>query len=86
MQKEEIRSRAESLMRRFYQIEPDAALPEEFVVLGQEGAADSVAALQLVVALEEGFGIVVEDEDIVPENFRNLEVLSRYIATKLARG
>ena len=86
MEKEEIGKRVESLMKRFYQIQPNTPLPEEFIVLGQDGAVDSVAALQLVVALEEEFGIVVEDEDIAPENFRNLEVLSRYIGTKLARG
>ena len=35
----------------------------------EEGIVDSTGVLELVMFVEETFNIVVEDEEIVPENF-----------------
>ena len=62
------------------------AIGSDVLILSAQGktdALDSVAALQLVLALEEEFGITVEDEDISAENFSNLNSLCQYVATKL---
>lgn len=43
------------------------------------GIIDSMAILKLVTFLEESFGIKVKDDDIVPENFQNLDSIVTYV-------
>lgn len=44
---------------------------------------DSLSLLQLVEYIEQQFGFEVDDTDMVPENFRTLEHLDRYIRSRL---
>jgi acyl carrier protein len=44
---------------------------------------DSLAVLELVVELEERFGIVVEDDDITTEVFETVASLTSFVAGKL---
>ena len=48
----------------------------------EEGIVDSTGVLELVMFVEENYGITVEDEDIVPENFDSVLQLARYIRQK----
>lgn len=48
-----------------------------------QGVVDSLAIVKLTHVLEERFPIEVTDEDIVPENFRDIESLSRFVEAKL---
>ena len=57
----------------------------EFVLLGAEGVVDSVTALQLMLALEKEFGIVIQDADVQPDNLRNLDRIVRFVQAALAR-
>ncbi len=43
------------------------------------GIIDSMAVLKLVTFIEQTFGIKVKDEDIVPENFQNLNSIVKYV-------
>lgn len=56
-------------------IDPDADLIEQRVI-------DSLAILKLVTFLEESCGIKVLDEDIVPENFKSVNDLVRFVEEK----
>jgi acyl carrier protein len=47
---------------------------------------DSMAVVAVVTALEERFGIVVEDDEITAEVFETVGSLSRFIEAKLALG
>jgi len=71
MDAEEIEKRVVQLVRET--VPESGDLTGEFILLGEGGAFDSVTALQLVLALEKEFGIVVKDDDVQPENLRNLE-------------
>jgi len=44
---------------------------------------DSLAVLELVVELEQRFGIVVEDDDITAEVFETVASLTSFVAGKL---
>lgn len=44
--------------------------------------ADSIAALEIVFALEEEFGIEVDDEDLRVELFDSVRAMTRYVAEK----
>jgi acyl carrier protein len=48
----------------------------------EEGIVDSTGILELVMFVEETFGVQVEDEDIVPEHFDSVERLARYVRRK----
>jgi acyl carrier protein len=48
-----------------------------------QGVVDSLAIVKLILVLEERFPIRITDEDVVPENFRDIESLSRFVQSKL---
>jgi acyl carrier protein len=48
------------------------------------GVLDSVNILRLVVFIEERFGIQVQDEELVPENFQSVATLTAYVERKSA--
>jgi acyl carrier protein len=50
----------------------------------EEGVVDSTGVLELVMFVEETFGIIVQDEEIVPQNFDSVSQLAAYIRRKLA--
>lgn len=52
----------------------------------EEGIVDSTGVLELVMFVEETFGISVEDEEILPENFDSVTRLARYVARKIAES
>lgn len=53
-----------------------------FVQLG----LDSVQFIEMLVQLEEIFGITIDDEDLLPENFQNLAQTVSYISRKKKNG
>jgi acyl carrier protein len=48
----------------------------------EEGIVDSMGIMELVMFVEEGFGIAVEDEELVPDNFDSVSKLAAYIQRK----
>jgi acyl carrier protein len=55
--------------------------PEEDLL--EQGVIDSMGILKLVVFLEKSHGIRVKDEDVVPENFQNLNSMVRFVEQKM---
>jgi acyl carrier protein len=49
----------------------------------EEGIVDSTGVLEPVMFVEDTFGITVEDEEIVPENFDSVQQLARYARLKM---
>lgn len=45
---------------------------------------DSIGLMRLVVFVEGKFNIVVQDEDLVPENFQNVEKIVEYVQQVLS--
>jgi acyl carrier protein len=43
---------------------------------------DSISFIELRVKCEEVFGIIIEDQDFSPENFRTLNLLARFVERK----
>jgi acyl carrier protein len=48
-----------------------------------EGIVDSTGIIELVAFVEKSFGIEVEDDDIVPENFDSIANIAKYLENKL---
>lgn len=60
------------------------ALTAQSALLGAVAELDSMAVIQLVTAMEEHFGISIQDEDISGKNFATLASLSAFVDSKLA--
>ena len=61
----------------------DAESLKEDTSFLEEGIVDSTGILELVFFLEETYGIKVEDDELVPENFDNLSRIVKYLERKL---
>ncbi len=57
----------------------DAGTP----LLGSLPELDSMAVLELVAALEQRFGITVDDEDVTAEVFETLGTLTDFVTSKV---
>jgi len=49
----------------------------------EEGIIDSTGILELVMFLEETYGIKIEDDELVPENLDNLRNMAGFLERKL---
>ena len=48
----------------------------------EEHILDSTGFIELITFIEETFGLAVEDEEMVPENFDSLDNIDAYVARK----
>ncbi len=67
-----------------YGVDPDAASDD--LDLRASGAIDSLGFVELVVVLEETFGVELELEDVDPETLTVLGPLSEYVGAQVASG
>jgi len=49
----------------------------------EQGIIDSLGIMKLVLFLEESYGIRVNDQDIIPENFQCLSSMVKYVEQQL---
>ncbi|MCL4294799.1 MAG: acyl carrier protein [Anaerolineae bacterium] len=50
----------------------------------EEGIVDSMGVLELVMFIEETFGVSADDQEIIPDNFDSVNKLANYVAGKMA--
>jgi acyl carrier protein len=62
-------------------VDPDE-IPDDETIFGGGLGADSTAALEVLFAVEEEFGIEVEDEDLRVEMFDSVRALRDYVLRK----
>lgn len=70
------------ILETFLKGAPESALPDD-VSLERAHIVDSAKTLELIVFLEERFGLSVDNEDAVPENFDTVNAVVDYVARKL---
>lgn len=61
-------------------------LADDEILFGEGLGAPSVAALQLVCALEEEFGFEVDDDELRLERFESVQAIAGYIEGRLLLG
>ncbi len=80
----------EDHVRRFiadnFVVEGDADHLPGATSLTQAGVLDSMGVLEMVMFIEERFGVGVPDDDTVPENLDSVDRIVRYIDGRLAEG
>jgi acyl carrier protein len=60
-----------------------SSLTDDFPLIEQK-VLDSLGIVQIVTMLEDEYDIVVEDEELVPENFGSLSAIDRLVRSKSA--
>ena len=50
----------------------------------ESGILDSLGILDLVAFVEQNFGILLSDDELLPENFQTIERLSAFVVSKSA--
>jgi acyl carrier protein len=76
----EIRLKTMIVERLFMRITPDELETDSSLV--DDYDVDSVSLLELVVGLEEEFGIVVADDDFSVQNFESVAKLAQFVRSK----
>lgn len=70
---------------RLEEIAPEE-IEDDTPLFGEGLGLDSVDALELVVALEKAYGVVIEDEEVGKEAFASVEVLARFVRDRVKEG
>lgn len=60
------------------------SLKEDSSLLGSIPELDSMAVVNLITAMEEHFGITVDDDEITASTFETVGTLTRFVEQKLA--
>jgi acyl carrier protein len=61
-----------------------ASLKEDTSFL-EEGIIDSTGILELIMFLEETYGIEIKDSELVPDNMDSLQSIARFVGKKTGR-
>lgn len=67
-------------------LEADAEHLPGTLSLTQAGVLDSMGVLELVMFIEESFGVSVPDEDTVPENLDTVDRIVHYVGGRTMPG
>lgn len=67
-----------------YLLSRDASLLQDSDSLTAHGILDSTGALELVLHLEERYGITVQDEELHPDNLDSIDRIAAFIERKRA--
>jgi acyl carrier protein len=74
-----LEQRIRSLVVERLELELDAAALDPASDLKDDVGLDSAALLEVVVSLEEAFGIAVGVEDVTEDNFRSVAAIAAFI-------
>ena len=84
MDKETLKSELKRLIietLRLEDIRPDSIKDEE-PLFGEGLGLDSIDALELVVAIEKNYGVLIEDEEVGVEAFASINALADFVIDK----
>ena len=89
METKEVLDELKTILVERLKFEPRRAAdtgPETTLPKGVEGSLglDSLDFIELSVAIEERFGIVMDEREDLAQHFESFDTLSRYIASRMA--
>jgi acyl carrier protein len=79
-----IRDAVRDYILQNYLFTADASALRDDVSLMQAGVIDSTGVLELVMFLQERFGIEVADEEMLPENLNSVDAIVAFVRRKSA--
>ena len=75
----------EYIVGNFMSLGGEKSLGDDASLL-EEGIMDSTGVLDLVMFIEETFGIAVKDEELIPENLDSVDKLVAFVERKTGRA
>jgi len=66
---------------RLEDVKPDS-IKDEAPLFGEGLGLDSIDALELVVAIEKHYGVLIEDEEVGVEAFASIDALADFVIDK----
>ena len=78
----QIRDAVREYILKNYLFTTDASALRDDVSLMQTGVIDSTGVLELIMFLQEQFGIEVADEEMLPENLDSVNAIAAFVARK----
>lgn len=77
------KTQIENTIRKFmaenFIVETDSSTLDSEISLTQAGVMDSMGVLELIMFIEQKYGITIPDEDTLPENLDSIARVVRYI-------
>lgn len=70
------------ITENFLYARPDFELSDDDALLGR-GIVDSMGVMEVVVFLEEQYGLQVDDADITEENLGSMSAIATYVAARV---
>jgi acyl carrier protein len=64
-------------------IETDSSVLNADTSLTQSGVVDSMGVLELIMFIEQEYGITIPDEDTLPENLDSVSRIVSYVSRRL---
>jgi acyl carrier protein len=83
MDKNELSRKIENFISERFIFDPEQAIGRDDSLL-ETGTIDSTSILEVVLFLEENFGIKVDDQDMVPSNLDSVNKIADFVQRKLA--
>jgi acyl carrier protein len=78
----EIRDTVREYILKNYLFTTDASALRDDVSLMQTGVIDSTGVLELIMFLQEQFGVQVADEEMLPENLDSVRAIAAFVKRK----
>jgi acyl carrier protein len=77
----EIKEKVKTFIRESFLFDNAAQIGDEESLL-EKGIIDSTGVLELILYLEEEFGVKIEDEEVIPENLDSIANIENLIRSK----
>ena len=72
-------------LRELQLVDAESEIDETTGLLGRGIGIDSVEALRLVAAIEDGYGLTLEDDELTADRFRSVGAVVAFVRHKLNR-
>lgn len=84
--REQLQDRIVRILKETLSVVPaDASMNPETALLGKGLGLDSSSTLELIVAIEDDFGIYLDERDLSPQVFETLGSLVRFVESHLPK-
>ena len=84
MELHEVRNKLKLVLVARFELGVDAGMIANGEAIFDGGLGlDSMAAIELIIGIEEAFGIPIEDEDLTIQNFATVDTAARLIKSRL---
>lgn len=83
MTSDEINEQTRAFLLENFIFDPSSQVGDDDSLMGN-GVIDSTGILEVIMWVEQNFGVHVEDAEVLPDNFDSVNCISRYVERKVS--